>query len=170
LAALPQRGNGSIDSARYFALFADAPQGVSTAADVQRINDASLSGEYPDINRVLDTLEAVSIDTAVLSNTNDAHWARLFTQTPGEPEFPTLVRAQDRFAIHLLGVEKSDPRAYRHVERATGHAAHRILYFDDLLDNVEGARVVGWTAELIDYTGDSAAQTLAILRRRGVVD
>ena len=79
MAALPQRGNGSIDSARYFALLADASQGVCTAADVQRINDASLSGEYPDINRIFDTLEAVSIDTAVLSNTNDAHWARLFT-------------------------------------------------------------------------------------------
>ena len=44
------------------------------------------------------------------------------------------------------------------------------IYFDDLLDKVEGASAVGWTAELIDYTGDSAAQMLAILRRCGVLD
>ena len=170
LAALPRRGNDTVDSARYFAVFADASQGVYTAADVRRISDASLSGEYPGISRVFDALEAVSIDTAVLSNTNDEHWARLFAQTPGKPEFPTLVRARHRFASHLLGVEKPDPRAYRHVERATRHAADRILYFDDMLGNVEGARAVGWTAELIGHTGDPAAQMLASLRGRSVVD
>ena len=169
-AALPRQGNGTVDSARYFALFADASQGVYTAADVRRISDASLGGEYLGISRVFDALEAVSIDTAILSNTNDAHWARLFPQTPGEPEFPTLLRARHRFASHLLGVEKPDPRIYRHVERTTRHAADRILYFDDLPNNVEGARSVGWTAELIDYAGDTAAQMLASLRRRGVID
>ena len=67
-------------------------------------------------------------------------------------------------------MEKPDPRAYRHVERATNHAADRILYFDDTRDNVEGARAVGWTAELTGYTGDPAAQMLASLRRLNVVD
>ena len=168
--ALPRQGNGTVESARYFELFADASQGVYTAADVRRISDASMSGEYPGIGRVFDALEAVNTDTAVLSNTNDAHWARLFAQTPGEPEFPTLVRARHRFASHLLGVEKPDPRVFRHVERAPRHAADRILYFDHILENVEGARAVGWTADLIDYAGDPAAQMLASLRRRGVVD
>ena len=76
LGALPRRGNGTIDSARCFVLFADASQGVYTAADARRISDASLSGEYPGISRLFDALEAASIDTAVLSNTNDDHWAR----------------------------------------------------------------------------------------------
>ena len=169
-AALPRRSDGTVDSTRYFTLFADASRGVYTAADVRRISDASLGGEYPGIRRVFDALEAVSIDTAVLSNTNDAHWARLFPETPDEPEFPTLVRARHRFASHLLGVEKPDPRAYRHVERATRHTADRILYFDDRPDFIEGALAVGWTAELVDHTGDTAAQMLTSLRCRGAVD
>ena len=169
-AALPRQGNGTVHSAQYFTLFADASQGVYTAADVRRISDASVGEEHPGISRVFDALEAVDIDTAVLSNTNDAHWARLFPETPDQRESPTLVRARHRFASHLLGVEKPDPRAYRHVEHATRHPADRILFFDDLPDNVEGARGVGWTAELIDYTGDTAVQMLASLRRRGVVE
>ncbi len=170
LKKLPRLGNGSVDSARYFALVAEASQGVYTADDVWRISDALLIGEYPGISRVFDALEAVSIETALLSNTNDAHWARLFAQTPGEPEFPTLVRARHRFASHLLGVEKPDPLAYRHVESATGHAADRILFFDDTLINVEGARAVGWTADVIGYNRDPVTRMLACLRQRSVID
>ena len=169
-AALPRQGTGAIDSERYFLLFADASQGVYTAADVRRISEASLVGEYSGIGSVFDALEAVSVESAVLSNTNDAHWASLFAQTPDEPRFPTLTRVRHRFASHLLRVEKPDPRAYHHVERATGHVADRILFFDDRQENVEGARAVGGTAELIDYTRDTTAQLLASLRQHGVVD
>jgi putative hydrolase of the HAD superfamily len=169
-AALPRRGTGAIDSERYFTLFASASQGVYTAADVRRISEASLVGEYPGIGSVFDALEAVSVESAALANTNDTHWASLFPQTPDEPKFPTLRRVRHRFASHLLGVEKPDSRAYRHVEHATGHVANCILFFDDRQENVEAARAVGWTAELIDYTGDTTAQLLASLRRHRVVD
>ena len=157
-AALPRHDNGIDD------------QGVYTAEDVRRMSDAWLIKEYPGISRVFDALKAACVDTAVLSNTNDAHWVRLYVQPQDEPEFPTLARAKHRFASHVLGVEKPDARAYRHVERVTGHSADRIMFFDDLLENIEGARAVGWTAELIDHTGDTASQMLASLRRRGIVD
>ena len=145
-------------------------QGAYTRADVRRMIDAWLIMEYSGISRVFDALEAVSVDTAVLSNTNNAHWVRLYVEPPNEPEFPTLARAGHLFASHILGVEKPDPRAYRHVEGATGHAADRILFFDDTPENVEGARAVGWTAELIDFAGDTADQMLAHLRRHKVID
>ncbi len=144
-------------------------QGVYTAEDVRRMSDAWLIGEYPGISRVFDALDAARIDTAVLSNTNDAHWIRLYVQPQKEPEFPTLARARHRFASHVLGVEKPDARAYRHVERVTGHSADRVMFFDDLLENVEGAQAVGWTAELIDHSGDTTAQMLTSLRRYGIV-
>jgi glucose-1-phosphatase len=167
---LPRRGIGAIDSERYYALFADASQGVYTEADVRKISEASLIEEYPGIGSVFDALEAISLESAVLCNTNDAHWAILFPQTPDEPRFPTLTRVQHRFASHILGVEKPDSRIYHHVESATGHTADRILFFDDREENVEAARTVGWTAELIDYTGDTTAQLLASLRQHGVID
>jgi putative hydrolase of the HAD superfamily len=138
-AALPRRGTGAIDSERYYMLFADASQGVYTAADVRKISEASLIGEYPGIGSVFDALKAVSVESAVFSNTNDAHWASLFARTPDEPNFPTLTRIRHRFASHILGVEKPDSRAYHHVERATGHSADRILFFDDRQENVEAA-------------------------------
>ncbi len=170
MTALPRPGDGTIDSERFFELVADASEGVYAAADVRRISDAWLIGEYPGISHMFDALESLGIDTAVLSNTNDGHWARQFPQTRGGLEFPTLARVRHRFASHLLGVEKPDLRAYRHVGRAVGYAADRVLYFDDLLENVEGARAVGWTAELIDDTGDPAAQMLAHLRRYSLID
>jgi len=169
-AAIPRRGIGAIYSERYFMLFADASRGVYTAAEVRRISEASLAEEYPGIGSVFDALEAVSIESAVLGNTNDAHWASFFPETPDEPKFPTLTRVQHRFASHILGVEKPDSRIYQHVELATGHSAGRILFFDDRKENVEGAHAIGWTAELIDYTGDTTAQLLATLRQHGVVD
>ena len=89
-AALPRRGTGAIDSEKYYPLFADASQGIYTAGDVRRISEASLIEEYPGIGSVFDAIEAVSVETAVLGNTNDAHWASFFAQTPEEPKFPTL--------------------------------------------------------------------------------
>ncbi len=169
LARLPKRNIGSVDSERYYTLFAEASEGVYSISDVRRIDDASLIGEYQGVGRVFDALAVVSIDTALLSNSNDAHWARLFAAAPGEPEFPALLRARHRFGSHLLGVLKPDPRAYRHVEDVTGHSGDRILYFDDVLEYVEAARNVGWTAEVIDHTADTAAQIMAFLRQHGLV-
>jgi FMN phosphatase YigB (HAD superfamily) len=61
-----------------------------------------------------------------------------------------------------------DPLAYATVEQETGHAGERILFFDDRTANVAAARSLGWTAEQIDHTGDTAAQLLGLLRRHGV--
>ena len=167
--ALPRRTTGEIDSEHYFVLFAEASGGVYTPEDARRISNASLIAEYPGIGRVFDALEAANIPSAVLCNVNDEEWSRFFPDHPVEAEFPTLVRARSRFASHLMGLAKPDARVFREVERGTGCSGDAILFFDDRLENVEGARASGWTAELIDYTGDTAGQLLGLLRQYGVI-
>jgi len=167
LAALPRRSTGAIDSERYFELFAEASAGVYSVADVRAIDAASLFGEYPGIDLIFDVLEAAAIDTAVLSDSNDAHWARLFPEVHRDAEFPTLLRARYRFGSHLLGVTKPDPRAYQQVERETVCRADRILFFDNAPANIRGANAVGWTAQLIDPAGDTATQILEWLQHYG---
>jgi FMN phosphatase YigB (HAD superfamily) len=58
---------------------------------------------------------------------------------------------------------------FKEVERDTGRSGDAILFFDDRTENVEGARACGWTAELIDYTGDTADQLLDLLRQHAVI-
>lgn len=170
LQTLPRRGVGAIDSERYFMLFAEASDGLFTPDDARRISDASLIAEYPGIRRVFDALDAAGVPTAVLSNTNDAAWRRLFPVLPTEPEFPNLARIPFRFASHLMGAQKPDPRAFREVERGTGYSGDAILFFDDRTENVDAARRFGWSAELIDPAGDTTEQIIRLLRSHGVID
>lgn len=168
LRTLPRRSVGAIDSERYHLLFAEASDGVFTPEDARRITEASLIAEYPGIATVFDELDSAGVATAVLSNANDAEWARLFPDRV-PPEFPALLRARHRFSSHLLGVQKPDVRAFREVERVTGCSGEAILFFDDRAENVVASRQLGWTAELIDHTGDTAAQLLSLLRQHAVI-
>ncbi len=164
LLALPDRSIGGVESERYLALFAEASNGAYSRDDARRITDASLIAEYPGVDRLFDALDVARIPTAVLSNVNDAEWDRLFPAVGVDPEFPALRRVQHRFASHLIHVAKPDPRAFNEVEQGTGCSGVEILFFDDRLENVNAARAFGWTAELIDHTGDTVEQVLALLR------
>jgi putative hydrolase of the HAD superfamily len=168
LAEMPRRDNGAVNSKRYFELFSDASDGVYTVSDAELMSDAALIAEYPGIDSVFDMLDTAGVQSAALSNTNDAHWGHMFPSDNSEPEFPNLARLGHRFASHLLGVLKPDARAYRAVERQSGFSSEQILFFDDKQENVEAACRLGWTAERIDPTNDTASQILAILNRFGV--
>ena len=105
----------------------------------------------------------------MLSNTNPWHWDRQLTSAEGlERRFPALGRIEQRHASHLLGEVKPDPAVYAAFEQATGYAPAALLFFDDQPKNVDGARAAGWSAELIDPAGDTAAQMLDALDRYGI--
>ena len=77
---------------------------------------------------------------AVLSNTNAIHWQRL----SGEMNIPGLV---DRvFSSHLIGLRKPDEQVYRHVAAELGVELGDLVFFDDLVDNIEAARSLGMRA------------------------
>ncbi len=150
---------GQISSDEFYPALAAATGGLYTAAEVRRIHDAWLTEEYPGVDAVIRRLAGIaSVETGMLSNTNACHWKR-------HSDFPTAGLLKHRYASHLLGFAKPALEIFRAFERETGFSGTDILFFDDLPDNIAAARTCGWHGEVIDHTGDTAAQIAAHLTR-----
>jgi FMN phosphatase YigB (HAD superfamily) len=161
---------GRIDRAQYCSELARVSGGLYTAEEVGRIHDAWLIEEFAGLGAVFDALDRAGVASAVLSNTNAAHWDVQFPTNGATPKFPTLARVTHPHASHLLGARKPDREIFRALEEATGRPG-RVLFFDDLGRNVEGARAAGWEAVLIDPLADPPAQVRAALATRfGIPD
>jgi HAD superfamily hydrolase (TIGR01509 family) len=94
------------------------------------------------------------------TNTNAAH------QAAWSAMFPDVVAAVDGiFASHEMGCRKPERRAFEHIARATGVALGSILFFDDTLENVQGAAAAGLQAVHVR----SPADVKQALARAGVV-
>jgi len=77
----------------------------------------------------------------MLSTTNEPHAAWLRQQ------FPQVFALFDHcFLSNEVGLRKPDIALFRHVESVTGAPSECHLFFDDLLQNVAGARAAGWQA------------------------
>ena len=75
------------------------------------------------------------------TNTSPTHQA---TWSTG---FPNVMSAFDRiFSSPDLGLRKPEREAFNTVTRAIGVPSGSVLFFDDLLENVEGARAAGLPA------------------------
>jgi putative hydrolase of the HAD superfamily len=138
-----------------------------TPGDVRRVSDVYAIAPYPGAIELIDQLAAAGVPTACLSNTNENHW-RIFQDTSQASYFP-LDRLTHRFASQLLGLRKPDPRIYEHVECATRVPPDRIVFFDDLEENVIPARERGWRAHVITPDSDPIAQARARLHDEGVL-
>jgi glucose-1-phosphatase len=159
---------GRLSEDAYFERLSLGMGGLYSLEEIGRIHHAWTLEEFEGVPALLDALEASRVETAILSNTNAAHWRRL-SPPAGEPaEYPSLLRIPHRFASHLLGARKPAPEVFAHVERTTGRRGRDVLFFDDLEGNVAGARAAGWRAETVDPTADPVAQMLRVLAREGV--
>ena len=97
-------------------------------------------------------------NTACLSNTNHLHWAGLM-------DIHGVGGLFDRtYASHEIGYWKPDPNIFAHVAEALGPEVRRIVYFDDNIHIVEGARAFGWDA----YQALSPEDIRAVLGRLGL--
>jgi HAD superfamily hydrolase (TIGR01509 family) len=63
-----------------------------------------------------------------------------------------------------IGFAKPDPRIFMRVEEQMNTVGHDILFFDDLMANVEAARAAGWQAELFIDT----LQCITALTKYGI--
>ncbi|MHC4209998.1 MAG: HAD-IA family hydrolase, partial [Planctomycetota bacterium] len=61
-----------------------------------------------------------------------------------------------------------DPKIYERLEQQLGYNGGQIIFFDDKIENVEGARAAGWHGEIIDPAASPAAQIAEALRAHGV--
>ena len=113
-------------------------------ADVVHAINAELGAE---ISTTADLLPALQrkVKVGCFSNTNSIHWDTLLQS------YPFMHLFDRRFASQLMGCAKPGKEIY---EKAAGflHAQPRqILFFDDRIENVEMAQLLGWHARL--YVG-----------------
>lgn len=141
-------------------------QGRLTPVQARTVLEAWLDEEdYPGVAEVIEAIHAAGRNTATLSNTNPVHWEQMLSGRS-----PALGLIQFPHASHLLGATKPELAIYQAFEQATGFARAEVLFFDDLEENVATALEFGWHAEVIDHTGDPAAQLREHLARYGVVE
>ena len=128
---------GEISDESYFAGLRSS-LGVALS-DQQLIEgwNAIFVGEMPGINRLL-ARAARRLPLYALSNTNAVHVA-CFAKDYVE----VLGHFREIFASSTIGLRKPDAAAYDHAVKAIGVPAGRIVFFDDLAENIEGAQKRG---------------------------
>jgi putative hydrolase of the HAD superfamily len=73
-----------------------------------------------------------------------------------------LKHFREVFVSSTIGLRKPDAEAYHHVVQAIGVPASRIVFFDDVAENVEGARAVGIHAVQVRSSADIAEALQAL--------
>ena len=131
------------DPPAYWALIAadlgrPAPD-PDTIAELHRIDSEGWSVARPDTLALIEDLHGAGIGLAVCSNAPSS-MGRAFEVEPWAHRFRHLVFSGD------MGVLKPEPAIYDAVLAATGATAERTVFFDDKVENVDGARRLGWYA------------------------
>jgi len=146
---------------------AQALGGLYRPDELARIHESWLQGEYEGLATLVREIHdrGEPLTTGCLSNTNRRHWEIM----EGDAErFPAFHQLRHRHASFQLGAMKPDAAIFRLAEEKTGRRGDGVLFFDDVEENVAGARQWGWRAERIDRTGDVAAQVRLHLQAHGV--
>jgi putative hydrolase of the HAD superfamily len=91
------------------------------------------------------------------SNTNQPH-VEYFSKQYAD----VLGHFRELFLSSTIGLRKPDAAAFDHVVKAIGAPASRIVFFDDLADNIAGARACGLTAVHVTSPDDVAKAFAAL--------
>jgi putative hydrolase of the HAD superfamily len=118
--------------------------------------NAIFVGEIPRIKPLL-ARAAQRLPLYALSNTNVPHVA-CFSDRYAD----VLGHFRQIFVSSSIGLRKPDAEAYDHVVRAIGVPAARIVFFDDLAENIEGARARGLKAVHVASAADVAEALTAL--------
>jgi putative hydrolase of the HAD superfamily len=155
--AFKRHERGEMSDAEFFAsLRASLGIDVSDAQFLEGWN-AIFAGEMPEISGLL-ARAAQRLPLYAFSNTNRAHEAHFSQAFAG-----VLGHFQKLFLSSTIGLRKPDAAAYDHVVKAIGVPAQRIVFFDDSLENIDGARARGLLAVHVTLTRD-VAEALEALR------
>ena len=97
----------------------------------------------PEIPPTVEAIRRLSgkIPQYLFSNTNVEHY-----EVWAPKHAKALAPLQGRFISCHIGLRKPDTEAFRHVAHEIGVPPRRILFFDDTLPNIEGARAAGLQA------------------------
>lgn len=147
---------GQISDAEFFgAVRALLGIGISDAQFLEGWN-AIFAGEMPGIAPLLERA-AKRLPLYAFSNTNGAHAEHFSASYAG-----VLGHFREIFLSSSIGLRKPDAEAYDHVVKAIGAPAERIVFFDDLAENIDGARAHGLRTVHVRSV-DDVAEALAAL-------
>lgn len=151
---------GQMSDKAFFRAIAKESEDFHSIEEVAAVHHAWLLEEYPGVDEIIEELNNFAdLSTALFSNTNASHWARM------DEDFPVASLIEHKHASHLFGLAKPDEKAFAAFERRVGAAGNQILFLDDTDVNVQGAKDFGWCAEQIDHSGDTASQIVKILEQ-----
>lgn len=155
---------GQMSDKAYFRLIGEASDAKYTAEEVEKIHDAWLIEDFAGVEDLIEEINDIpKVATSLLSNTNNLHWVRR------EEEFTAASKIEHQWASHLFGLAKPDEKIYSAFERRVSASGEQILFFDDLKDNVEAAKELGWLAEVINPAKDPVDQMRTHLAKHGVL-
>jgi glucose-1-phosphatase len=147
---------GKISDADFFRAMRHSLGVELTDAQLLEGWNAIFAGEVPGIAPLL-ARAAKRLPLYVFSNTNSAH-VEYFSVIHAD----VLGHFRDIFFSSSIGLRKPDPEAYDHVVKSIGLPAGRIVFFDDLVENVESARARGLKAVHVKSSGDVADALTAL--------
>ena len=132
------------------------------------ISNAYLHYAFPGTLDLLTELRAKKVATACLSNTNESHWRMM--NDPSDAAHLPLEHLNHRFASHLVRARKPEAAIYEHVEQQTTIPPQAILFFDDVMENIEAAQHRGWQTFHVDPRLENPIPTIrAELKRRALL-
>ena len=169
-----QSGRMSCDA--YYEAIAGATAGLYGADEIAAIHKRWVRSPYEGVAELVREIHAHGAETACLSNTNHTHWVDMLGQEAhggGSHGCDALLAMRGHLTSHELGAYKPDAEIYELAEAAIraqfGLAdLSRVVFFDDMPENIAAARARGWRGEVIDHAGDTAGQMRGALRGLGV--
>ena len=154
--AIRQYESGKIDDAAYFAHLRKMLGVDITHEQLLEGWNAIFIGEMPGIAPLL-ARAAKRLPLYALSNTNPPHIAH-FSKIHAD----VLGHFRQLYLSSSIGLLKPDAAAYDHVVKAIGAPASRVVFFDDLADNIAGARAYGLIAVHVKSSEDVARALTAL--------
>jgi putative hydrolase of the HAD superfamily len=122
----------------------------AVAVDIRRLADCLAAGQRvrPDMVRLIEELTERGVPVGIL--TNNAKEARGWWSSGVLPidRFTAIVDSSE------VGLRKPDPAIYRHAAELMGYPSDRLLYFDDLAENVVGASAAGLVGQVFTDSGE----------------
>ena len=132
-----------------------------------RLLDACVIEAFKGTADLLGELATKPFKTACLSNTNARHWELI--ADPKHPAYMDLDLLDYPLGSHLIGHAKPNEAAYAHVERVAGVDPERVLFFDDIPENIGAASTRGWQAVLVERLPDPIPGIREVLAEYGVL-
>lgn len=150
---------GSVSFLEFYQFLCDKAGYRGSLASLRDIWTDFFDGPVDGMEELLERVR-LSYRVAFLSNSNEIH-AEFIPR-----HFAGLFRRDDRFVFsHVHGCAKPDRMIYERALQILGALPNRVVFVDDLIENISAARDIGMAA----YQFHSATQLSQELERDGIL-